>query len=110
MLDRRGPIIRSLDESDRPQSYWRYHADHDGSDSFVETVTDDGQQWAVKQLVVEDDGTRHHYWWRRLGDAYGFLGDQALDESFPGLEKMTASGFLAEWNEAAGPGHSSGVT
>src|SRR5215210_1719662 len=86
--------IRALDESGLVRSYRRFHWDEEGSDWLVETVNDDGEEWIVKQLVVESDGTTHRYWWGHVDDEAGGLGDQALDPSVPGIEAIDAQDVL----------------
>lgn len=89
--------IRALDESDRPHAYWYFHWKDEGSDWFMETVDDDGELWTVKQLVIEADGTAYRYWWGHMDDEAGFLGDQPLDPSFPGVEAIDATTFFERW-------------
>ena len=43
------------------------------------------------------DGTVIRYWWRHIQDDAGFLADQALDPTFPGLERISAEGFFDLW-------------
>jgi hypothetical protein len=92
--------IRALDESDRRHSYWHFHWKDEGSHWFIETVDDNGEEWPVKQLVAESDGSVHRYWWDHMEDAAGMLGDQALDPSFPGIETIPASTFFERWENA----------
>ena len=92
--------IRALDESDRRRSYWHFHWNDKGSDWFFETVDDNGQEWPVKQLVVEPDGAVSRYWWEHMADAAGGLGDQALDPSSPGIEPIDAAAFFERWAAA----------
>jgi len=91
--------LRALDESDLPHSYWHFHWEEEGSDWFVETVSDNGEEWPVKQLVVEADGVIHRYWWAHIEDEAGALGDQALDPSFPGIEVIDAATFIDGWRK-----------
>jgi hypothetical protein len=89
--------IRALDESAAPRSYWRFRWEDDGSDWFVETVNDGGQEWPVKQLVVDSFGLTYRYWWGHMEDEAGSLGDQPLDPSHAGVEAIDAQTFLTRW-------------
>jgi hypothetical protein len=89
--------IRALDESDLARSYWHFFWEEEGSHWYEETVNEDGREWAVKQLVVEADGTVLRYWWRHIEDDAGFLADQPLDPMTAGLERISAQGFFDLW-------------
>lgn len=64
---------------------------------LFETVEDGGADWAVKQMVVEPDGTVHRYSWERLEDASGFRVDQPLDPSRSRITTIDADEFVRRW-------------
>ena len=90
--------IRALDESAAPHSYWHVRWQGDGSDWFVETVDDGGQEWPVKQLVVDSFGLTYRYWWGHLEDEAGFLDDRPVDPSLAEVEPIDAQAFLDRWH------------
>jgi hypothetical protein len=49
--------IRALDESSLARSYWHFYWEDERSHWYHETVNDDGEEWSVKQLVLEADGS-----------------------------------------------------
>jgi hypothetical protein len=91
--------IRALDESAAPRLYWHLRWEDDGSDWFVETVSDSGQERPVKQLVVDSFGLTYRYWWGHLEDEAGFLDDRPVDPSLAGVEPIDAQAFLKRWHD-----------
>jgi len=89
--------MRALDESDLARSYWHFFWEEEGSHWYEETVNDDGDEWAVKQLVVGADGSVLRYWWRHTEDDAGALPDQPIDPTVPGLERISAQRFFDLW-------------
>jgi hypothetical protein len=80
MKDTRAPYVRNLDASQRPRVYWR-GLDPEGNRTewLFETVEDDGQRVAIRQMVVDASGVVHRYWWEHLEHEVGFLTDQPVD-------------------------------
>jgi len=97
MKDIRAPYFRSLDESQRPRTHWR-GVDPDDNDTqwLFETVDDDGQRVAIRQLVIEPSGAIHRYWWEHLEDEAGFLTDQPVDY-VDKLDEISAAEFARLW-------------
>ena len=89
--------IRTLDESRLARSYWHFYWEDERSHWYEETVNDDGEEWPVKQLVVEADRSIHRYWWRHIEDEAGGLADQAIDPTSSGVERITAEAFFGLW-------------
>jgi hypothetical protein len=89
--------IRALDESSLARSYWHFYWEDERSHWYHETVNDDGEEWSVKQLVLEADGSIRRYWWRHIDDELGALADQALDPTMPALDRITAEAFFELW-------------
>jgi hypothetical protein len=96
--DQRGPAIKALDESENLRSYW-VGVDEDASEWLFEAVEDAGKSWAVKQLVIEPDGTEHRYSWEALEDEWGFLTDQPLPADEPELGSISRDEFLSRWRD-----------
>jgi hypothetical protein len=92
-------MIRELDESAEPRSWWR-GSDGDGGIWLFETIEGDGQQWVVKQIEVGPDRRVHRYWWRHLEDPHGFLTDQALEIWEPNMTPLAAEDFQEVWRAA----------
>ena len=89
--------IRELDESSLARSYWHFYWDEERSHWYHETVNSNGEEWTVKQLVQEADGSIRRYWWRHIEDEGGSLGDQPVDPATPGLDRISAEAFLELW-------------
>ena len=89
--------IRALDESSLARSYWHFYWEDERSHWYEETVNDDGEECAVKQLVVDADDSIHRYWWRHIEDEAGGLADQAIDPTSSDIERITADAFFDLW-------------
>jgi hypothetical protein len=102
--DVRGPYFRSLEESERPRTYWRGFDPADsgewaGVQWLFETVEDDdGRLAAIKQMIVRPSCVVSRYWWEHLEDADGFLTDQPVDYTEE-LEPISAEDFYRLWDE-----------
>ena len=95
----RPPFIRALTASDRPRRHWCYSLPDDGSQVLFETVVVDGAMVAIRQVVVDADGTTHRYGADHLEDERGFLADQPIPDSAvtDGLRSISAEQFAAAW-------------
>lgn len=97
MEDQRGPYFRSLVESERPRSYWTGIAPDDPFERWLfETVEDEGQTVAIRQIAVRGDRSLG-YSADHLEDEDGFLTDQALEPAEWGLAASDADTFEREW-------------
>ena len=76
-----------------PRFYWSGPSPEDPDEMwFFETVIDNGQHIAIRQVTIERDGTRHAYSVDHLEDEWGFLTDRAVEpESSDGLEPTTSA-------------------
>jgi hypothetical protein len=61
-----------------------------------ETVEDDGELVAIRQLVVEPSGAVHRYWWDHPEDEAGFLTDQPVDY-IDRLDAISPDEFTGLW-------------
>ena len=92
---------RSLQSSSRTRRYFLAHApDHPTERWYFEAVEDNGELVAIRQLVIEGDGSRHSYSADHMEDEWGFLTDQPLDDSIDeGLVSVcTEDTFKAAWD------------
>jgi hypothetical protein len=71
--------------------------DDENEQWFFETVEDNGQCIAIRQLAVESDGTRHAYSPERLEDDHGFLTDQPVRPAEWGFNAISREAWDAAW-------------
>jgi len=73
MNDIRGPYFRCLEESGLPREHSRGIDPEDRTTEWLlETVEDEGQRIAIKQMIVHPSGASDRYWWKHLDDEAGF--------------------------------------
>jgi len=71
--DIRGPYFRCLEESGLPREHSRGIDPEDRTTEWLlETVEDEGQRIAIKQMIVHPSGASDRYWWKHLDDEAGF--------------------------------------
>ena len=98
MKDIRGPYFQGLEESDRAREHWRVIDPDDGRAEWLfQTVEDDGQRIAIKQMIVHPSGAIDRYWWKHLEDEAGFLTEQPVDYTEQ-LVAISAEEFDGLWS------------
>jgi hypothetical protein len=96
--DIRGPYLQGLEESDRAREHWRVIDPDDGRAEWLfQTVEDDGQRIAIKQMIVHPSGAIDRYWWKHLEDEAGFLTEQPVDYTEQ-LVAISAEEFDGLWS------------
>jgi hypothetical protein len=91
--------VRALDESDLPRRYY------DGVDPknrrwLFETVEQDGEETAVRQLDIRASGLARGYWWQHIDDDDGALTDRGFPYARPFLHPITREQFYSLWSVA----------
>jgi hypothetical protein len=99
MQDQRGPYVERLTASSLPRSHWAGVSTENPSEHwFFESVEDQGELVAIRQLTVESDGRRHAYTAKHLDDEWGFLTGQPLRPAeSEDLQPISAEAFQAAW-------------
>jgi hypothetical protein len=102
MKDVRGEYFKGLEESERAREHWRGIDPDDGRTEWLfQTVEDDGQRIAIRQMIIHADGGIDRYWWKHLGDDAGFLTDQPVDYANQ-LVAIPAEEFDGLWGGSSG--------
>lgn len=91
-----------LQASTRPRTYLCGDAPDVPTERwYFEAVEDGGELIAIRQLVIEGDGTRHAYSADHIEDDWGFLTDQSLNGS-EALSACSPEDFHVAWSGARG--------